>query len=91
MLDAKRPMQRVFWWGIGLGVCAASLIRVYDDSVISPAYFLGIFATICLLRITNAVCSVDDKLEDVIGILLEEEEDEIYHPPYEIELPEDED
>jgi hypothetical protein len=34
--------------------------------------------------------SIDDKLEDVINILLEEEEEEIYHPPYDIELPEDE-
>ena len=90
VLDAKSPMQRLFWWGLGVGVCATSLIQQYNDTVISQTPLLACFLTICALRIMNLAGSIDDKLEDVIHILLEEEDEEIYHPPYDIELPEDE-
>lgn len=75
---------------LGAGVCAPLItyninqtIR-YDSLSTTFAIVFAIFYHLLLIR------SIDDKLEDVINILLEEEEEEIYHPPYDIELPDDE-
>ena len=76
---------------LGAGVCAPlvtySINKTVQYEFVSVA-FLVIFAVFYHLLLTR---SIDDKLEEVIGILLEEEDEEMYHPPYDIELPEDED
>ena len=90
MLDEKRAMGRGLLAMLGAGVCAPLITYIINETIrydsLSTTFLIlfTIFYHLLLVR------SIDDKLEDVINILLEEEEDEIYHPPYDIELPEDE-
>ena len=94
MLDAKRAMGRGLLAMLGAGVCAPLITYSINETIRYDSVsttFLIVFAIFYHLLLTR---SIDDKLEDVIGILLEEEEETsegIYHPPYDIELPEDED
>ena len=91
VLDAKRAMQRVFLWGLGLGVCAASLLSSNTQFLASPYYPLALGAILLACCAVDRLGQLDDRLVDIIHILLEEEDEEMYHPPYDIELPEDED
>jgi hypothetical protein len=91
VLDAKSPMQRVFPWGLGLGVCAASLVSSSTETLASPYYSLALGAMLLACCAVDRLGQLDDKLEEVINVLLEEEDEGMYHPPYDIELPEDKD
>ena len=83
-------MGRVLIAMLGAGVCAPLITYSINQTIryesVSVAFLVS-FAVFYHLLLTR---SIDDKLEDVIHILLEEEDEEIYHPPYDIELPEDE-
>lgn len=91
VLDAKRAMGRGLIAILGAGFCAPLITYSINQTIRYDSLsttFLIVFTVFYHLLLTR---SIDDKLEDVIHILLEEEGEEMYHPPYDIELPEDED
>lgn len=84
-------MARWVWWGTGLGVCAASIRFVIADNSQYEIVSLIILCTFLAARGIALVEGIQDRMDGIAAILLEEEEEgQLFHPPYDIELPEDE-
>ena len=64
---------------MGLGVCATSLTDYTKGDALEILYL------ICGVRLILLGIGLRDRLEEVIAVLEEEEDDELYHEPYEIE------
>ena len=64
---------------MGLGVCATSLTGCTMGDALEILYL------ICGVRLILLGIGLRDRLEEVIAVLEEEDEDELYHEPYEIE------
>jgi len=64
---------------MGLGVCATSLTDIPIGHALEVLYLiLGV-------RLILLGIGLRDRLDEVIAVLEEEDEDELYHEPYEIE------
>lgn len=70
-------MERTFWVLMGLGVCATSLTVPIEDT-------LEIFYLFFAIRVIFLGIGIRNRLEELIEIVEEEEEQGIYHEPYDI-------
>jgi len=76
-------LELTFWGILGVGVGA-----LYFTS--TPANLTPLFTLIFLLRFITFMIRVEERLDAIIQVYLEEDEDDaIFHPPYDLDLPED--
>ena len=79
-------LELTFWGIVGVGVGA-----LYFTS--TPTDFIPLFTLIFLLRFITFMIRVEERLDAIIQVCLEEDEeyedDAIFHPPYDLDLPED--
>ena len=76
-------LELIFWGIVGVGGSA-----LYFTS--TPANLTPLFTLIFLLRFIAFMIRVEERLDAIIQVYLEEDEDDdIFHPPYDLDLPED--
>jgi hypothetical protein len=84
-------LERVFWGIGGLGACATLLLLlITKNERYDSVSLLSVLIVFVITRYMMIMSDINQKMYEIIDILLEEEEDDqIFHPPYDIELPED--
>lgn len=75
----------------GLGVCATLVfLLITKNERYDSVSLFSVLIVIMITRHMMIISDINQKMYELIEVLLEEEEDEqIFHPPYDIELPED--